>query len=511
MIVATAEESRALDHAAMDRYALPESVLMENAGASVVHLTEGRIRWEGTSAAVVCGTGNNGGDGMVAARYAAEAGADVIILLMGDPGHMGDSACQYKKTAEAMGIPVIRIQQAGEAIPYLEKSSVVIDALVGTGMKGTLQEEKASLITAVNTCGAVIISVDVPSGMSADTGRAEGAVVTADYTIALGMRKRGHVLYPGSEYSGTVLYSPIGIPNAARDELALPVYMTEAEEVASWLPVRSRISHKGKNGSLGIFAGSAGMAGAGLLAAQGALYGGAGKVTLVTPEKPAEELAGRIPEVMVMPMGGNPSAFDASMAEKAVEQAAGFDVTAIGCGLGRALETQQFAESFLCRAEQSVIVDADALYAVAARGMEPRDCPGHWIMTPHVGEFSRLSGYSAEEIEKNRIEAAREYAQKHQVVLVLKGVPTVTALPDGQAWLNPTGNPGMAAGGMGDTLTGIAAALAGQGMELPRAAAAAVYLHGLAADLLARETPVGFTASQVAEMIPQARYKVSRQ
>lgn len=511
MIVTTAEESRSLDRSVIEKYGLPEDVLMENAGASVVRLTEDAIRWAGASVTILCGTGNNGGDGMVTARYAAEAGAGVLILLMGNPAHMGQSAQHFRKAAEVMGIPVIPVSRADEAIPYLEKASIIVDALVGTGMKGTLGGEKAKIISAVNTCEAITISVDIPSGMSADTGRAEGPVIMADYTIALGTWKRGHVLYPGSEYSGKVLYSSIGIPDAARSGLLSSVSMTETEDVAAWLPIRSRISHKGENGSLGIFAGSSGMEGAGLLAAQGALYGGAGKVTLVTPEEPARELAGLIPEVMVTSLAGHTKMFCSSMAETAAEQADGFDAAAVGCGLGRSPETQKFVEIFLRLTETPLVVDADALYAVAALKLEPRDCPGHWIMTPHVGEFSRLCGCTGEEIEKNRIESARDYAQKHQVILVLKGAPTVTALPDGQAWLNSTGNPGMAAGGMGDTLTGITAALAGQGMKLPQAAAAAVYLHGLAADLLAEKTPVGFTASQVAEMIPRARYEVSRE
>lgn len=504
MILTSTEEARALDKAAMGPWGLPEAVLMENAGAAVVRLAGEKIRWRGAEAVIVCGTGNNGGDGFVAARYAAEAGADVTVLLMGDASHMGDAARMYRHAAEAMGIPVVEIARAAEALPYFAEASVIVDALIGTGVSRAVAGEKAALIACMNDAKAAVVSADVPSGLSSDTGRAAGTVVTADITVALGSLKRGHVLYPGSDYCGTVLYSSIGIPDAARE--GFPVRLMEARDAAVRLPVRSRISHKGKNGFIGLFAGSAGMEGAALLAAQGALAAGGGKIALRTPSGAAPALAGRIPEVMVRALGEGPR-FTEAMAEEAAAEAAAYDVVAMGCGFGRSEETQRFTAALLGALGKTVVLDADALWAVGEQRIELKDGPGRYILTPHVGEFAHLTGLSAAEIEERRIDCARDYAAAHGVVLVLKGAPTVTALPDGTAWVNPTGNPGMASGGMGDTLTGIIAALAGQGMAPGDAAVAGVYLHGLAGDLAAEGAPVGYTATDVARHVPAAREK----
>lgn len=508
MILTTTAESRAIDQEAMTIFGLPEAVLMENAGASVVRLAGENLHWYGASAVVVCGTGNNGGDGFVIARYAAEAGAEVTVLVMGNPEHMGAAARRYRAAAETMGIPVVELSEAKDALPYLSDADIVVDALIGTGLSSDVTGEKAALISMINDAEAAVVSVDVPSGMDSDTGKAHGTVVEADITVALGSVKRGHELYPGSEYCGTLKYSPIGIPDKAREDY--PVRLMEAADVRARLPVRTRISHKGKNGFIGIFAGSSGMAGAGLLCAQGALYGGSGKVALSSVNDIAWELAGKVPEVMVHAMGDGPC-FSEKMLQTALEEAKQYDVVAIGCGFGRSEETQHFTEEMLYHLKKTVVVDADALFAVAELPISLKDCPGQLILTPHVGEFSRLTGLSSKKIEDRRIDAAIDYAKKNGVVLVLKGAPTVTALPDGRAWVNPTGNPGMAAGGMGDTLTGIIAAMAGQGMNPGDAAACGVCLHGLAGDILAEKTPVGYTAGDVARMVGLARERINNE
>lgn len=505
MILTTAEESRKLDRAAMEEYGLPEAVLMENAGASLVRLLEGKISWEGRDTVILCGTGNNGGDGFVAARYAAMEGADVTVLLMGNAAHMGESSRMYRKAAEKMGIPVVEISRAAEALPFVSSADILIDALIGTGLSSAVSGEKAALISMVNDAAAFVISADVPSGMVSDTGFAEGAVVEADVTVALGSRKRGHVLYPGSLYCGEVLDAPIGIPESAGE--AFPVRLMELGDVRRRIPLRRRTAHKGNNGFVGIFAGSAGMAGAGLLAAQGALYGGAGKTALYSVNDIAWELAGKVPEVMVHGLADG-ACFTEDMVSLAAKAAEAFDVIAMGCGFGRREETLHFTESLLFQEKIPVVLDADALFAVAELHIPIEEAEAPLVLTPHVGEFARLTGLSPKEIEERRIDAAREYAEAHRVVLVLKGAPTVTALPDGRAWVNPTGNPGMASGGMGDTLTGVIAALLGQGLSAEDAAACGVYLHGLAGDILAETVPVGYTASELARAVPAARRRV---
>lgn len=332
-----------------------------------------------------------------------------------------------------------------------------------------------------------------------------GLAVMADYTVALESYKRCHVLSPGHEYCGKVLYSAIGLPVAVGR--SLPVSLIEEREVGNLLPLRERMCHKGKNGFIGIIAGSAGMEGAALLAGQGALHAGAGKVAVVTVPKAAAVIAGKVPELMVSSVGDS-DFFTSAMAEEVLQKAEAYDVLAIGPGLGRDAETGRFVKEILTRWRKPVIVDADALYAVKEMEIDLARCPGQLILTPHVGEFAHLTGRTAAEAERERIDGAIAFAMERGVTLVLKGMPTVIAAKDGFAYVNVTGNPGMATGGMGDTLTGIIAALAGQEMDPEPAAICGVYLHGLSGDLLARETPVGYTASDVARMVPRAREMV---
>lgn len=510
MILTTTEESRKLDRKAMEEYGLPEAVLMENAGRSVIELMKKRLSWKGKLVTIVCGTGNNGGDGFVAARYAENEGALVTVLIIGNEEHMSESSKMYLQVIEKMGMHILHIKTAKEAEYDIEKADIIIDALIGTGLTKGVTGEKADIIWQINADDRkTVISVDIPSGMNADTGECpiDSDCVRADYTIALGSIKRGEMLWPGTFETGEVLCSPIGIPDRARSEF--PVNLVEEEEIARMFPCRLPIAHKGTNGFIGIFAGSAGMEGAALLSGQGALYAGAGKVAIVTIEKAAKVLACRIPELMVSSIGKpEQDHFTGDNAEEALEKAKAYDIIAIGPGLSRSPETMDFVEKMVKSWDKPMVIDADAIFALKERNIELKDCPGFYILTPHVGEFAHLTGLSAGKVEERRIDEAIRYAVDHHAALVLKGAPTVSAMPDGWAFVNTSGNPGMATGGMGDTLTGIIAALYGQGMKLWEAAVAGVYLHGYAGDLLWMKTEAGYRASELAEMIPAAREKI---
>lgn len=510
MILTSTEESRKLDEMAMKDYGIPEMVLMENAGSSVIRLMSPYVDWRGAYTVVVCGTGNNGGDGFVAARYADEMGARVVVLIMGDESHMSESTRMYRSVAEKMGLPVYPVTSLRDAAIFLYNADIIIDALIGTGLSKRVTGDKAEVIYLMNKAKGLVISIDMPSGLRSDTGEAEGHVVRADFTVALGSVKRGHVLYPGTLYTGHLLCFTIGIPEAARWNF--PVHLTESEDVCHFLPERDQISHKGKNGFIGIFAGSDGMEGAALLAGQAALYGGAGKVSLVTTREASKILAGKVPELMVSSIGDAPY-FTKKDSMAALKKAEAYDVIAIGPGLGRDEETQQFVEDVVTSWDKPMVIDADAIYALRERNISLTSLKGLAILTPHVGEFAHLTGLSPKEIEGRRIDVATEFAVKNKVVLVLKGAPTVVAMPDGTSWVNTTGNPGMAAGGMGDTLTGVIAALLGQMKEgdqdaKSRMAVCGVYLHGLAGDLAAEKTAIGYRASDVACLISEAREKV---
>ena len=483
--ITTADESRSLDREAMKSYGFPEAVLMENAGSDVVSLIQPEIDWKGKSVVVVCGTGNNGGDGFVIARYLCALTASVAVLLCGNEAHMSETARLYRRIVEKMWVQVIPVSEDTDWETPLESADVIVDALIGTGLSREVSGVKAEVIEMMNASHASVVSVDVPSGLSSDTGEPMGLAVMADYTVALESYKRCHVLSPGHEYCGKVLYSAIGLPAAV--SRSLPVSLIEEREVGNLLPLRERMCHKGKNGFIGIIAGSAGMEGAALLAGQGALHAGAGKVAVVTVPKAAAVIAGKVPELMVSSVGDS-DFFTSAMAEEVLQKAEAYDVLAIGPGLGRDAETGRFVKEM---------------------EIDLARCPGQLILTPHVGEFAHLTGRTAAEAERERIDGAIAFAMERGVTLVLKGMPTVIAAKDGFAYVNVTGNPGMATGGMGDTLTGIIAALAGQEMDPEPAAICGVYLHGLSGDLLARETPVGYTASDVARMVPRAREMVT--
>lgn len=250
------------------------------------------------------------------------------------------------------------------------------------------------------------------------------------------------------------------------------------------------------------------MEGAALLAGQGALYAGAGKTAIITTGDAAPIMAGKFPEIMVSSIGNGPH-FTEDMAEAALEKAKAYDVIAIGPGIGRDEETMKFVKKMVENFEKTIILDADGLYAAAEAKIDFKSCPGQLILTPHVGEFARLTGLSASEIEEKRIDAASDFSKKNRLVLVLKGAPTVIGLPDGRSYVNTTGNPGMATGGMGDTLTGVIGAMAAQGMSPSSSAAVGVYLHGLAGDLAAETTAVGYRVTDLARLLPKARAQIT--
>ncbi len=505
MQIVTVKDMQRWETFAEEYIGLSQATLMESAGRAVAREILSRVKERPFRAVIVCGTGNNGGDGFVCARALCNAGAYVHVLLLGDPERLKGAASVYFQGLDFVWVSVTVIQKADEALPHISDADVVVDALIGTGLSGSPSTEKAKLIEMMNGAPGLLVSIDVPSGVIADTGAVSGSTVQADVTVALGGLKRAHVLSPAAEFCGDIAFSDIGLPEKRGRKKA--VFFVDRERIAHKLPERDRRAHKGENGFVGIIAGSADMAGAGLLAAQGALYAGAGKVELLTTKSVAQSLAGRIPEVMVrgVAAGDAFSPEDLETVEKAIEA---YDAVVIGPGLSRAEETQDFVAALLPKfmeLTKPTVVDADALYAIAMRHIDLSTLLGQFVLTPHVGEFSLLSGLSPEEIEEKRIDVAISFAKETGMTLVLKGAPTVTADFVGTAFVNSTGNPGMATGGMGDTLSGIIAALAGQGVFIMDAAYVGVYWHGLAGDLLAKTTPIGFTAGDLARKLPEAR------
>ena len=522
----TAAQMRQMDYEAMHgSYAIAPAVLMENAGRAVAERAEKWIEgWDGKDVVLFCGKGNNGGDGFVIARYILAAGARAYVYILGQEADYSDEARQHLHTLQELADDetclLLSAPESPEDWQLLRKrlhaSSIVIDAMVGTGFHGSLRQPVAAIVAEVNVASAVgavtVIAVDMPTGVNADTGVVshgddeEDGPLFADMTVTFGVLKRGLSLYPGRACAGHIEVDSIGMPGpllyGANDDA---VYLLQQSDIAEIVVPRSPDSHKGSHGTIAIVTGSSQMAGAALMAAHGAVRSGAGKVFLRVPGKVGPYCIGVQPEVMVKSVGTG-DCFTADDAESIIAESNHWSVLAMGPGMGRDDGTRDFLKRVLEQVTCPVVLDADALNLLAGE-KEFLSAIGHrLIVTPHLAEFSRLSGFSLDEIKDDLIGRARAFAADWKVNLVLKGAPTlIVSAKTGNVYVNPTGNAGMACGGMGDILTGMIAAMtAHQGMsDLCSAACAGVYLHGAAGEACRKDRgPYGFTPMETADAVP---------
>lgn len=498
MHLVTSAEMRAIDKHAIDVIGLPALVLMENAGRAVAEevirldsklrtgssLESRRPRW-----IVLVGKGNNGGDGIVAARHLIEQGCDAHILYAIPPHDWQGEAAIQRDIAARIGLSS-SVYEAGKPINWHEWDGIV-DALLGTGASGPPREPYASLIREACASGLPIVSVDMPSGLNADTGETEEPCIRARVTVALGLMKRGLLLHPGAEMAGEVAVRPIGIPDAAVDQQQVRTFILDetllAERFGLNIPlVRKADTHKGTYGHVLVAAGSKNMSGAGLLCAKAALRSGAGLVTWAVPDLLAMPLAGSLPEVMISGMAdGGSGQWSAVDPQELIERTERKQVMVLGPGMGRWSCDAAWLKRLWETVELPLVLDADALNMIADSEEPLAAWPKRQqaaILTPHPGEMARLCGISVQEVQRNRIELARQFAQQHGVILVLKGARTVVADPEGHVFVNTTGNPGMATGGSGDVLAGMIGGLLAQGLDGTAAAAAGVYWHASAGD-----------------------------
>jgi len=518
MKILTAQQMQRIDRLTTERYGVPSLTLMENAGRSVVEfLAERFAPLAGQRVAILCGRGNNGGDGLVVARLLREQGLRPTVLLFAAPGKVsGDAAVNLRRLADS-GMPaVIEGPEAWQTIKAsLQGTTLVVDALLGTGLTKPLGGLLLEVIREVNEglASAQVVAVDLPSGISADSGEQIGEHVRADFSVTFTAPKIAHVFPPACEHVGEWVVRQIGTPpEALENDPDLFLNLACREDFAWLARPRKPDSHKGSYGHVLILAGSVGKTGAAALAAKAALRAGTGLVTVATAESAIPTLASLGMEYMTVPLpqtdAGTISlrALDYGRLDKLLE---GKTVLAIGPGIGTVPETAELVRTLVNGRRLPVVLDADGLNAFDGR-MDQFQSGGDLpdaTLTPHPGELSRLVGVSTAEIQARRVETARDFARKHQVNLVLKGFRTLTAAPDGRVWVNPTGNPGMATGGTGDVLTGITAGLVAQYRNRPSSgvAAAAVFLHGLAGDLAAKETgQASLIAGDLIEALPKA-------
>lgn len=500
MKVLTAAEMREVDRKTMES-GIPGLILMENAGHRVVEFLESRYAPLAAQRILVfCGKGNNGGDGFVVARqlHIRVRPASLHVLLACAPGELrGDAADNYRMLV-ACGCKVHYSIEPG-----MRAATLIVDALLGTGMDGAPRGKYAEWIEEINRGFplAQVVAVDIPSGLATDSGSSPGPFVRARHTVTFTAPKTGQVLPPNCEAVGELHVVPIGTPASMLEgDPALRLSLNEPSEFGRLFAPRPRGAHKGDFGHVLVVGGSRGKSGAAAMAGLSALRAGAGLVTVAIAESALPLVAAHAAELMTTAL---PETRTGAIRDVEDAVLAGKTLLAIGPGIGTETETASVVERLVARFEGPVVADADALNCLAARSLPSR---ADLVLTPHPGEMARLAGVSTQEIQADRLHTARRFATERGVTLVLKGQRTIVAFPDGTAWINPTGGPGLATGGSGDILTGLIAGFLAQFPgNLRQALLAAVWLHGRAGDLAAAETTEqALIATDILRFLPGA-------
>ena len=517
MKLVTASEMRELDRRAIQDLGIPSLVLMENAGRETYRILRREFPGFQGEVAVVAGRGNNGGDGFVVARYLANAGIPVAVFLLGPRDRVSGDARVNLEILAHLGVAVAEVLTEADLNPVihrLAKAGLIVDALLGTGLNAPVQELMAALIEGINHLRAPVLAVDIPTGLSADTGEVLGVALKAQVTVTYGWPKLGQVLPPGRDYVGRLWQADIGIPPILAREAK--VSLAEAGEMRALLPPRPCGSHKGNFGHLLVLAGSVGKTGAATMATEAALRAGAGLVTLGVPASLNDILEVKLTEAMTLPL---PEAAGArALGRAAWEPIAEFlnenhgkFTVALGPGIGTHPETRELVARLGRDLAWPMVIDADGINNLAGDDAGLKAAAAPRILTPHPGEMARLVGLTTPAVQARRLDLARETAAKLGVILVLKGAQTVVAAPDGRASLNATGNPALASGGTGDVLTGLIGGFLAQGLAPWDAARLGVYLHGLAADFfVSHHGQRGMIAGDLLAVLPQMLAEFSR-
>ncbi len=508
MYILTSSEMRELDRRTIEDIGIPPRVLMERAGVSVVLSMEREFEnLENKTFIVMVGGGNNGGDGLVVARTLLDYTPDVTAILM--KKDLKGEALENLISYENLGGEYLILNRdiSEEELEYIAMSvDVIVDAILGTGIRGAVREDIARVIEIVNSSPAKKVCVDVPSGVDSDTGKIMGTAVKCDLTVTFAYPKIGQVLYPGREYCGKLKVASIGIPKILSEVAKLNRAIITEELARSLVPERPKDSNKGTFGRVAIIGGSVLYSGAPILSALGSIKSGAGLTYLLVPEENRLAAVSNYPEIISIPLdscGGYLCGKSYISARSWIEKA---DVVALGPGMALNDDTVDFTREIL-RVEKPLVLDADGLNALSVIGadvLNSRKSPS--VLTPHPGEFSRLVGKGVNDAKYNYI-LAEKFAKEHEIVLVLKGATTIVT--DGNHTLfNLTGNTGLAKGGTGDVLTGIIAALMAQGLKPFEAATLGVYVHGMAAQIDSVDE-FGLIPSEVARTIPEVFRKLS--
>lgn len=509
MKIVTAHTMQELDRRAIEEYGIPGRDLMEQAGKGCAeHILAAYGRRQSKRVVILAGRGNNGGDGYVIARYLLEKGWQVLVIILADQESIhGDALTNLVLLPdEVLSFCPGEGEISEKHVDDLLAADVLVDALLGTGLRNDLQGVYLEAVELINNAPGKVVAVDIPSGIHGTTGRILGKSVHANMTITFGAAKLGHVLYPAADHVGRLVIVDIGIPIQLMEEAAGYDYLTE-RTTAQLVKRRDRQAHKGSFGHCMIVAGSTGKTGAAALAANSAVRTGAGLVTLAVPESLNPILEIKTTEAMTLPLPDGASGHLTTHAIAVLEKyLAGKNAIAIGPGIDRRPASVTVVQTLVETVSLPMVIDADGLNALAEdTSVLHRSNSKNIILTPHPGEMSRLLGSAIPDMAAIRISVAQEFARTFGVYVILKGARTIIAAPNGMAAINSSGNPGMASGGMGDVLTGIIVSLLSQGYSAWNACRLGVYLHGLAGDLVAMEQgEIGMTATDLMERIPLA-------
>jgi NAD(P)H-hydrate epimerase len=523
MKLVTSSQMRNIDRKTIQGIGIPGLELMEKAGRGTAQVAREMLGDPENKVVVIfCGRGNNGGDGFVVGRYLSEWGAQVRFFLTARKNEIkGDAKVNLEKAVE-LDLPIVEILQR-DGIPDRIKGDLIVDGLFGTGFTGEITGYMKDIVEKINSSTIPILAVDIPSGLHADTGQFNGPCVKADRTVTMALPKIGHFFFPGKGLSGGVSVVDIGVPPHVVEEEKISLNLVTEEDARTMIPRRPGDAYKGTCGRAFLIAGSTGLTGAACLASLSCLRAGAGMAILGAPQTLNPIMEMKLTEVMTHPLPDvrKKGALALRGLGEVRELLKWGDCCAVGPGLGQHFETFELIRRLVSKLEIPTVIDADGLNALAKDTSVLKQCKAPLVLTPHIGELSRLNGVAVSEIAKDRIKYASEFAKQYNCVLVFKGAPTIILEPGGQTYVNPTGNAGMATAGSGDVLTGIIVGLLAQKLMLEKkkdikdimleSALAGVYIHGLTGDLAEEEKgEMGMIAGDMMEKIPEALLKAVR-
>jgi hydroxyethylthiazole kinase-like uncharacterized protein yjeF len=501
MKVARVDEMRTLDERATQEFGISQDILMENAGQAVYFVILREFGIKGSKFGVLCGGGNNGGDGLVVARKIHSGGGEVKVFLLDDEAKFKGAAKRNFEIVSKMPVEICRVNSVDSVIPDLIDCDAVVDAIFGTGLVRKVSGTYKDVIQLINESQSTIFSVDIPSGINGNTGEVMGVAVEADYTVTFGLPKLGNMLHPGSEHCGKLYVSHISFPPVLYHSRSMKIAINNPVE----LPERAKDTHKGSYGKVLFVAGSSSYLGAPYFSALSFLKAGGGLSYLATPGSISPFIASKGSEIVFVPQKETTSgSIGLENKDELLEFSRGVDMVVLGPGLSLARETQELVRKLAPKIDRPLLIDGDGITAIAAdlAKIKKREAPT--ILTPHLGEMSRIAKLEIGEISKSRIDVLQHMTKELNAIIILKGAHSLIGYPDGSVFINVSGNSGMATAGSGDVLTGTIAAMYGLGLQLDDAVRTGVFMHGFSGDVAAVDKGEdGTTAQDIMDYLPE--------